>query len=208
VAAVFLLVPISGCCAISQALFCGPREPLPRRSYLTPQQSLKTFLAAVSCDDAQTIWESVGPDMKKRMLLSEFEWVIAWNRIKEKTPGIHLAYEAEPRNPKPVVQPASPGRPFPLASFTLSLPGTTIEVQLRKYVYWKVMFQTEDMKQPEEVSAHIPALGDVMKLKRGKNDTKIDLSLPGVPWHGVKLSEILSASAGIEWLVYTFRIIR
>jgi hypothetical protein len=209
VAALLLLPPLGGCCAISQglsAIFCGPREPLPRRSYFTATEGLKTFLAAVASDDSRTIFESLGPDLKKRMKIGAIEWEIGWQKIKAATPGIHLADQAEPRNPDPVILPAQGGRPA-LTSFTLTLPGTTIEVWLRKYAYWKVIYQTADMQHPEEVSRHIPSLGEVMRLREEEHATKIALELPGLPWSGVMESEILQAAAGIEWLVYDFRIV-
>jgi hypothetical protein len=221
VAPLLLLFPLGGCCSISQglsALFCGPREPLPRRACLTPNQTLKTLLAAISCDDSRTIFKALGPDFKHRSHIGGLEWEIAWQQIKKETPGIHLAYEAEPRDPKPTVQAPTPARPFPLASFTLTLPGTTIEVRLRKYAYWKIVFQTSDMKNPDEVSQHIRHpdkavlwafdIRQVSKLKWVDPNTRVELSLPGLPWQGVGITEILSAGAGIEWLVYDFRIVQ
>ena len=206
VTALILLLPAGGCCTMSQglsALFCGPRPPLPRRSHLTARQALDTFVAAVATDDSRTIWETVGPDLKKRWGIGRLEWEIGWTKIKADTFGIHLVDQAE--RSKPVTLPATATRKFPLVRYRLSLAGTVIEVLLRQYSYKEVITLIEGTTTPEAWSKFIPDIAELMEIKTVDDKAQIKIRILGPDWTP-QPAEVLSARVTREWLIYDFTV--
>ena len=93
------LVPLTGCCAISQslsALFCGPtEEEWVDKAFLTPELALKTFLEAIARDKPREIYRTLSYQFTKRENVGEFEFHVVWERYKDEMTGIHLANRAK-----------------------------------------------------------------------------------------------------------------
>lgn len=211
VAALLLLLSVSGCCTISlglASLFCGPRQdPWVEISYRTPRDALETFVAAVARDDVDTICRTLSYEFKSQQLIGEIECDIAWGKLKEQIPGIHLVDQAEISAPAEL-----PGR---RVGYTLTIAGSQIEVLLREQLYWEVIYASD----PGEVirgelrggdfgevlidySGIVDDLDDHMTLNIEGNETVIT-ALLRLPIPSTR-DQILSATVGREWKVDAF----
>lgn len=206
-AAILLLVPLSSCCSISQgltAIFCGTNtDPFVEKSWITPDAARQTLLGAISRDDPTTIYECLGPDLKERMGVGEVEVVIAWRKIQEQVPGIHIADQAKVSEPifdEPDLEPLKRTR----VRYLLELPSTRIEVALRRHDYWRVVSQGPGAERPEADGDYAPLPTIVQLHPRGMR-TGVELKLPGPMVAPLEHHHILQVTAGREWLVDSLR---
>jgi hypothetical protein len=146
----FLLLPLLGsiqsCCGLYYALGCAPEQRLERISYDSPEECLKTFLAAIRSGDTKTIYESLGEDFKKRNGLSGLGFEIAWERIKKDSPWIQGAGEARIRG----IQAGKGGSQI----FLLEAFGQNFRIETARYGFWEVgrRIPPEEPGETEEIS--------------------------------------------------------
>ncbi|GEM_PF-3024796 len=137
---------LQSCCSLYYALGCAPEQQLTRISYDTPEECLKTFLAAIKSGDTKTIYESFGEDFKTRNRLNGLAFEIAWQRIKKESPWIQGAGEAKIQS----VQPGKGGAQiFLLESF-----GQKFRIEVARYGFWEVgrRIPAEEPGETEEIS--------------------------------------------------------
>ena len=206
-AAIFAIAPLGGCCAISQslsALFCGPTQaPWAVKAFDTPHAALQTFLGAVSRDDVETIYLTLGYDFKKAAGIGELEFRAAWQDIKDKTPGIHLAHRAEVSKPRR----ASPTR----AAYTLTMntiPAVVLEVTLTRQDYWSITVHPQGSSEHQTTGRVVPELKTYFKVLPHEERSPVRVDLPGPDLPGLEASEFEKIVLGREWKISGLRVVR
>lgn len=134
--AVVLLLPLSSCCSFAR-FFCGPdRTPWVSIDYTTPELATRTLIEALRRDEPEIIYLSLSNDYRKRLGLDSTTMRLAWPRITEENPGLHVAGYAE----VPTAVRHGPDR----ASLQLEVEGRRIEVQLVRQAKWEVRWRRPD----------------------------------------------------------------
>ncbi|GAB4143082.1 MAG: hypothetical protein Fur0037_10640 [Planctomycetota bacterium] len=131
------LLPAAGCCSLAQ-LFCGPdRSEWVQIDYATPSAALRTFFEALGRDNVDVMLRSLDPDFKRERGLDGLTARLAWDRVRNQYPYLHMARYAE--------VPARPSRGAGQnASFDLEVEGRRLRVDLRRRPYWLVLFLWPD----------------------------------------------------------------
>ena len=137
---------IQGCCGLYYALGCAPEQRLAKITYDSPEECLKTFLAAIGSGDTKTIYESLGEDFKKRNGLNGLGFEIAWQRLKKDSPWIQGAGKAQIRK----IQQGNNGSQI----FLLEAFGQKFRIEVARYGFWEVgrRIPPEEPGETEEIS--------------------------------------------------------
>lgn len=129
------LLPLtaSGCCGIA-AYFCGPdKSEWVSRDFRDPPAALATFLEALRRDHIETIYLCLSEPLKARHgLTGHVHATIAWERIKERAPSIHVLGSAQIE--------AQQVEPDGRVRFDLSVAGRRLQVHLRSQTFWEVAY--------------------------------------------------------------------
>ena len=92
-------LPMAGCCSLAR-LFCGPDEsPWVSVDYQTPQLAVQTFLEALRRDDPEIVYLSMSEAFRNRLGVDSSTTQMAWPKIREMNPGLHVAGYAKVPEP-------------------------------------------------------------------------------------------------------------
>ncbi len=147
----------SGCCSLAR-LFCGPdRTPWISVDFGAPEATVRTLLEALRRDDPETVYFCLSNDFRARLGVDAMTAQLAWPRIREQNPGLHLAGYAD------VPEPTRRG--LDRAAFLLDVEGTAVEVALVRESYYLVRYArvlrgadgSVAFGPPGEVGASIPS---------------------------------------------------
>lgn len=131
-----LLLPLPGCCSLAR-LFCGPdRSAWVQIDYSTPAKAVRTLLEAIRRDEPEVVYDALASEFRESMKLDRDLARLAWQRIKEQTPGIHLAGYAEIPEP---VHTADQG-----ATVVLDVEGKALRIDLVRESVWEVEYTKDD----------------------------------------------------------------
>lgn len=131
-----LLLPLPGCCSLAR-LFCGPdRSEWVQIDHSTPAKTVRTLLEAIRRDEPEIVYDALASEFKESMKLDRDIARLAWQRIKEQTPGIHLAGYAEIPEPVPT---ADLG-----ATVVLDVEGKALRIDLVRESVWEIEYTKDD----------------------------------------------------------------
>lgn len=143
-AAAAALSPLSGCCSLAR-LFCGPdRSEWVQIDYSTPANTVRVLLEAIRRDNPQIVYETLADEFRARLKLDSTSAQVAWQQLKDQTPGLHLVGYAEVPAP---VRWADDG-----ATFVLDVEGRSLRIDLVRESYWELAYR----RPPEPTSAGAP----------------------------------------------------
>jgi hypothetical protein len=141
-----LLLPLSGCCSLSR-LFCGPdKSPWVPIDYSTPTSTVRVLLEAIRRDDPNVVYDCLAQEYCVRMKLDGQLAAIAWQRLRDEVPGLHLVGYAEV---PPPVRVADNG-----ATFILEVHGQHLRIDLvresvQSLTYWNpVLGEAQHISRP------------------------------------------------------------
>lgn len=131
------LSPLSGCCSLAR-FFCGPdTTPWISERYDTARNAAQTLFEAIRRDDAEVVFLCLSQSCRKRFGIADsIEARVAWSRIRDQVPGLHVAGYATV--PMPTM--LGPNR----ATVAVPVEGRTIEVDLERQAYAEVRFHRDD----------------------------------------------------------------
>jgi hypothetical protein len=127
------LLPLSGCCSFAR-FFCGPdRTPWISVDYSSPEKAARTLLEALRRDEPEVVYLSLSHDYRKRLGVDATTVQLAWPKIRDANPGLHVAGYAE----VPMAERVADDR----AVMKLDVEGYPIELQLvrqaKSQVRWR-----------------------------------------------------------------------
>jgi hypothetical protein len=139
------LCPLSGCCALSR-FFCGPdKTPWISQRYDTPQQTVQTLFESVRRDEPQALFLCLGESYRQRLGIDSVTLQLAWERIRERNPGLHVAgYTTVP--PGHLLRPDDPDH----ARVTVEVAGSIVDIDLERQAYWELRYRRENGTLGEE----------------------------------------------------------
>lgn len=205
------VLPLGGCCTMAR-FFCGPdTSPWVSQRFDAPEHALRTLLEAIRRDNADVVYLCLAPEYKQRLGLDALAANVAWQRLRDATPGLHLAgYAAIPR-PDRI---ADDG-----ATFTLDVEGRKLQVALVRQAYWQVRFLRPDGSIGEQ-SAAVTSLNTHARVERlpphdpGDEDEDERSSIDVLPLEfrhagvaAVPLDRIEQAGIGREWKVADLKVL-
>jgi hypothetical protein len=126
-------LPASGCCSLAR-FFCGPdRTPWVSVDYTTPERAARTLLEAIRRDEPEIVYRSLSNAYRQQNQLDQAGAVLAWQRLREQNPGLHVAGYAE----VPAATPLGPDR----ARIEVDVEGNRIEIVLVRQRKWEVRWR-------------------------------------------------------------------
>lgn len=125
--------------------FCGPdTTPWVPIAYDTPDATVRTFLEAVRRDQPNEVYRCLAPSFKAHHQLDGLLVQVAWDRLKEQVPGLHLLGYAE--------VPAAPSRIADGGvTYEIEVEGRVLRLDLVRQSYWELRYRGKDGK-PRETS--------------------------------------------------------
>lgn len=193
-------LPAAGCCSISQgmvALFCGASEdPWAKVTYRTPKEALRTFQAAVGREDVDVIYKSLSKDFKRRHGIGILEAKLAWQKIKEQIPDIHMV-ELAKVVATPIQQPA-------VVEYVLEVAFHRFRVRLKRYHYKSVVVLGPDPDQPIPHGDYLAGFSQHLQIRhRGEvSDVRVDIA--DLEIEDLQDEDIIEITLGREWKVDLF----
>jgi len=128
-------LPLSSCCTVAR-LFCGPdTSEWVSVDYSSPELAVRTFLEALRRDNATVTYQSLSDRYRAKLGLDEAMARLAWPKIREQNPGLHLAGYAEV--PDASFDPDN----IDLATMELDVEGNKIRLRLRRQCQWSVRYR-------------------------------------------------------------------
>ena len=144
----------------------------------------------MSRDDRDTIYEALSEGFKERLGVDRMKMELAWPKIKESTPGIHIADQATV---------TSVGGDERSAQFELGLPMTRIRVRLVRQAYHSV--RSMDEGRIEDDGEVIPRLDRVVRIDKHKITVTFETSYP------IDMADLIDIRVGREWKIDGFEIV-
>lgn len=127
-------LPLSGCCSIARA-WCGPdTSPWVSVDFRTPELATRTLLEALRRDEPQIVYDALSDDLRTQMGINGMALELAWTKIKEQYPYLHVAGYAE----VPAARVDAAGS---TATLTVDIEGTLLEIGLVRQTYWELRYQ-------------------------------------------------------------------
>jgi len=127
------LLPLGSCCSLSR-FFCGPdRTPWVSVEFDSPAKAVKTLLEAIRRDEPEVVYLCLSTDYRRRLGLDAATVQLAWQRIREANPGLHVVGYAEVPAPK-LHGPEH-------ASMSLDVEGRQVDIHLVRQSYWELRYQ-------------------------------------------------------------------
>jgi hypothetical protein len=128
-----LVLPCAGCCSLAR-LFCGPdRTEWVSIDHSTPEKAVRTLLEALRRDDPQRVYDSLSSAHRQRLGLDSLTTLLAWERVREEHPYLHVAGYAEVP-PARLLGPDS-------ARVELSVEGQPVVIDLVRTLQWTVRYR-------------------------------------------------------------------
>lgn len=122
---------LNGCCSLAR-LFCGPDDSRwVSVSYDTPRDGVATLLEAIRRDAPDVVYSCLSAGFRRANNLDSVAAQIAWERLKEQVPGLHLAGYAEIPEPRL----ADNG-----ATFVIDVEGYRLQIDLVRESYRQLVY--------------------------------------------------------------------
>ncbi|MBM4062085.1 MAG: hypothetical protein FJ265_13455 [Planctomycetes bacterium] len=161
------LSTLPGCCTLAR-LFCGPDKsawvPI---DYATPENALGVLLEAIRRDNPEYVYDALSEGYRKRLGIDQNLVQLAWQRVKDATPGIHLAgYAAIPAPTRPTDD---------TAVFDLDVEGRPVRVALVREAFFELRYRRPRATAPGTFRRPVPdwsTIADVAPVP----DQDLDLS--------------------------------
>ncbi|MBL8750262.1 MAG: hypothetical protein JNK78_13935 [Planctomycetes bacterium] len=135
-------LPLSGCCSLAR-FWCGPdKTPWVQQRFDTPLATARTLLEAIRRDDPEVVYLCLSDGYRRRLGIDSMTAVLAWQRIREQNPGLHVAGYAN------VPAPRRTGDDR--ATVAVEVEGLTIELDFERQAYWEVRYVSGDGVQLEQ----------------------------------------------------------
>jgi hypothetical protein len=205
------LLPSTGCCSLAR-LFCGPdKTPWVSVDHSDPKLAVRTLLEALRRDDPQRVYDSLSSDHRRRLGLDSAKIHLAWARVREQYPYLHVAGYADV--PDPVMLGPDAAR------VELSIAGEPVSVQLVRTTQWFVHYRLPafDQAAPQRVDPrrlgelvrpgnYVQRPAELFRLTPHDSDQKSTLELRRIEFLHPGLDEVPEESieaAGMrrEWKV-------
>ena len=195
---------LPGCCSLSR-LFCGPdRSPWVSQRFDTPQRAAQTLFEAIRRDEPEVVYLCLGEGYRRRQGLDSLTAQLAWARLREQNPGLHVAGYAE----VPAARMQGPDR----ATLTVEVSGNRIELDLERQAYWEVRYRRPD-GTPGEEGAAIPSFLGRARLQRIEDgdEDRSRLTLEPLVFHHdgiahVDLDAVEHAALTRRWRIADLRV--
>ncbi|MCB9917477.1 MAG: hypothetical protein H6832_03650 [Planctomycetes bacterium] len=168
-----LLLPLQSCCTIFGLFGCGTGIPITDITWNSPDATIHTLLTAIRASDTKVIYEAMSEDFKRAYGIDGVGFAIAWERLSDRVPGLHLAGDAEIVERGPVLDAqgnAVSGR----ERFRLSSHGYGFDVEVGRYAYWDVGAADPDSGETRVIGSYTDRLdGCVIDEIKGLIDARI-----------------------------------
>jgi hypothetical protein len=127
-------LPLTGCCSIARA-WCGPdKSPWVSIDFRTPELATRTLLEALRRDEPQIVYDALSDDLRRQMGIDGLALQLAWAKIKEQYPYLHVAGYAE-------VPPARIDEQGSNATIVVDVEGTPLQIGLVRQTYWELRYR-------------------------------------------------------------------
>ena len=201
------LCPLQGCCSLAR-FFCGPdKSEWVSERYDTPRQTVQTLFEAIRRDDAEVVYLCLSRSYRERMGIDGMAALVAWERLKEAVPGLHIAGYAV------IPEPAMTSRDR--ASTTVEVEGKVIDVALERQPYQELRYRRADGSIADQGKV-VPSLAKLVLVVPGKpepDDYDVESSVTVAPfpvWHPsdvpVSVDSIEHAALTHRWKVADVRV--
>lgn len=175
-------------------LFCGPDgSKWVSERFDTPVAALATFQESLRRADRQTLLRCLSESFKERAGgLGTLEIEIAWRRLSDEVPGIHLLGTAEVEGPR--------GAADDRVAYVLRVAGRALLVTLTRQTYWEVRWVEGAARDDPLEDGEYAALEPVASLRPepgGGAHIVIDLEVSGP----TGLRDLTFAGIGALWKV-------
>jgi hypothetical protein len=131
------LAPLTGCCSFAR-FFCGPdRTKWVSVDYSSPKATTRTFLEALRRDSPEEVYHCLSQGFLNSHELDHATAIVAWDRVREQAPGLHVAGYAE-------VPAASLSPDGNRAHVGLDIEGRHLDVDLVCERKWEVRYRRPD----------------------------------------------------------------
>lgn len=162
------VLPASGCCSLAR-LFCGPdRTPWISVDYSTPARAARTLLEALRRDEPEVVYLSLSQAYARRLGVDAMSARLAWPRIREANPGLHVAGYAEVPTPTRL----GPDR----ARVEIDVAGTRVVLDLVREAQWRVRYERPGTS-PGEPGAALPSFLGRLELTADPAEQRSRLQL-------------------------------
>ena len=196
---VLLLLPLSGCCAMAR-FFCGPdTTPWVSVRFETPRLAVQTLLEALRRDDPEIVCLSCSVAYRKQLGFDFMTAPVAWPRIREQNPAMHLAGYAE------VPEPTRIGADR--AQVTIDVEGYQIGIKLVREC-WREVRYVRPNGTSGDVSESVASFEGLARVERiddpGRDRSRLELrpltfDHEGLP--SVTLGDIEYAALTRRWKI-------
>jgi hypothetical protein len=193
---------LPGCCSMAR-LLCGPdRSPWVSVDFSTPELAARTLFEALRRDDPEVVYLCLADDYRRRLSLDAMTARLAWQRLREAHPGLHLAGYAE-------VPPAE-RHGDDRATVTTTIEGVLVQLRLVRQGSWDVRYRRPDGTAGEigsPTSSWAP-LVDVQVLDDGSDRSRLTVRPLTIRHDGldeVPLDAIESIALERRWKVEDLR---
>lgn len=194
-----LLFLCGGCCPLAQ-YFCGPdRSRWVSESLESHQACVDTFLEAVRREAVQTIYRCLADEFKERSgIRGMVEASLAWDKLKDTQPGLHLLGSARSRGWRFVDEQRTRVR------HDLEVYGRRFQLDVVRQAFISVTYAMD--RPPESSGEYVAALPDYILLQPSDEHTQVTLSFarPDLP-EGLTRERLDRVVAGHEWKIADFR---
>jgi hypothetical protein len=186
-----------GCCSLAR-LFCGPdKSEWVQIGFATPEATVKTFLEAIRRDDPSVISLCLGQDYKQRTGLDLMTINVAWEQMKAKVTGIHLAGYAS-------VPPAQPHTGND-ATIHLDIEGHPLDIDLHRSAYWEASY-LDSRGVAQEPGASAPSLDQLAHVQaQGDEESTLQVAPQPLKRSAEDVATLLHFAIGYEWKIADLR---
>ena len=161
-----LLLSLSGCCSLAR-FFCGPdKTPWISQRFDTPQRTVQTLFEAVRRDEPEAVYLCLGEGYRRQLGLDSLTLQLAWERIREQNPGLHVAGYTD----VPPGEPLAPGDPD-RARVTVDVAGTLVDIDLERQAYWELRYR-RDSGTPGDQGAAIKSFSSHARIETAPGGRK------------------------------------
>lgn len=189
--ALLILPCLTSCCFLCG----GDTKPLVPVTWDEPRQALDTLLVAIENDDSRRIYESLGPSLKKKQGIDGMAFAVAWEKLRQEQPYLHVAGRAEVIQEKQI----SPGERV----YLMGVHGQRFTIQLEQLSYWQVLVQDED--ELLRLGAYLPpAVFEKSILSVSDDEGRILVEFKNDQLIGVQKDDIRGLRLATEWKVSAF----
>jgi len=128
-----MTLSLPGCCTISR-LLCGPeKSQWVSVSLASPTATVATLLEAIRRDAPDVVYGCLSTNLRREYKLDAITTQIAWQRLRERVTGLHLAGYAE--IPAPEAQTANS------ATFMLEVQGHRLRIDLVRESFRQLVYR-------------------------------------------------------------------